>query len=199
MINYDLMNLMGGGAMGPTPQVTPGGGGGGGVDWNLLSMMAGGLGQAIASPYEDDPWAQAIAGIGGMGAKFGQSRKYAQAATKAGAERKANWDWLRSIMSGTPTPQGMEGVTSMKVGRAGEGKLPEVTLGLTPPRDIYDELFSGAGESVSPGVTEPIGPRGLSHYGETPESVGIGGAGGRSATHPFFKGLPEAGLQQPIW
>jgi len=192
------MNMMGDQAMGPAPEVTPGGGGGG-IDWNLLSMMAGGLGQDIAAPYIDDPWAQTVARIGGRGAQFGQSRKYAEAATKAGADRKANWDWLRSIMGGVPTPQGTEGVTSMKVGRAGEGKLPEITLGLTPPRDVYDELFGGAGESVSPGITEPISPRGLSYYGETPESVGIGGAGGRSATHPFFRNLPEAGSRRPIW
>jgi len=193
------MNTMGGGAIGPAPEVTPGGGGvGGGIDWNLLSMMAGNLGQAIASPYKDDPWAQAIAGIGGVGAQFGQSRKYAQAATKAGQERGANWEWLRSIMSGTPTPQGMEGVTSMKVGRAGEGKLPEITLSLTPSRDVYDELFGGAGEGVSSGVTEPIGPKGLSHYGETPESVGIGGPGGQSANVPFTQPRPTD-LLQPIW
>ena len=87
----------------------------------------------------------------------------------------------------------------MKVGRAAEGKLPEVTLGLTPGRDVYDELFGGAGEGVSPGLAEPIGPRGLSYYGETPESVGMGGAGGRSAIHPFFQSLPEVGSRQPIW
>jgi len=193
-INPELMAMMGGQAMGPAPQVTPGGGGGG-IDWNLISMMLGRGAQAF-SAEEPQSWQHQL---GGLGAGLGESRKYAEAATKAGAERKANWDWLRSIMGGTPTPQGMEGVTSMKVGRAGEGKLPEITLGLTPGRDIYDELFSGAGEGVSPGVTEPIGPRGMAYHGYSPEEVGLGGAGGRSATHPFFQNLPEAGSRQPIW
>jgi len=191
-VNYDLMNLMGGQTMGPAPQVTPGGGGG--PDWNLIAMMLGQGAQAF-SAADPTSWQHQL---GGLASGLGQSRKYAQAATKAGAERKANWDWLRSIMSGTPTPQGMEGVTSMKVGRAGEGKLPEITLGLTPPRDVFDELFSGAGESVSPGLTEPISPRGLSYYGETPESVGIGGPGGRSANVPFTQRRPTD-LLPPIW
>lgn len=181
--------------MGPAPEVTPGGGGGG-VDWNLISMMLGQGAQAF-SAEEPRSWQHQL---GAVGAGLGQSRKYAAAATKAGAERKANWDWLRDIMSGTPTPQGMEGVTSMKVGRAGEGKLPEVTLGLTPSRGVYDELFGGAEESVSPGLTEPVGPRGLSYYGETPESVGIGGAGSSDVMRPFSQSLAGAGLQQPtLW
>lgn len=192
-INPELMALMGGQAMGPAPEVTPGQYKP--FDWDLLAMMLGRGAQAF-SAEEPTSWQHQL---GGAAAGFGESRKFAKAATRARGARGMDWEWLRSIMGGTPTPQGMEGVTSMKVGRAGEGKLPEITLGLTPGRDVYDELFGGAGEGVSPGLTEPIGPRGLSHYGETPESIGIGGAGGRSAEHPFFRDLPEVDSRQPIW
>jgi len=183
-VNKELLNQLGGQAMGPTPQVTPGGG----IDWNLISMMLGRAGQAF-SAEEPQSWQHQL---GGLGAQLGESRKFAKAATKAREGRKTNWDWLRDALGGVPTPQGSEGFTSMKVGRAAEGKLPEITLGLTPSRDIYDELFGGAMESTSPGLTEPITPSVPINQlggGELLNRVG-GGAGRPSAMHPFLRDLP---------
>ena len=178
-INTELMNMMGGQAMEPAPQISPGGGAKP-FDWNLLAMMLGRGAQAFSA---EDPtsWQH---GVGGVAAGLGESRKYAEAATKAQGERKANWDWLKGILSGGVTPQGMEGVTSIKAGKAVEGKLPEITLGMTPSRDAYEDIF-GFGE---------VAPKGMEAAGGAPESLTPGGAGGRSAMAPFFRNLPEVGL-----
>ena len=172
-INPELMVLMGGEAMPPVPEVTPGGGGG--IDWNLLSMMMGKGAQAFAGA---DPTSWQY-GLGGVAAGLGESRKFAGAATKARREERGLTQQLIDIMKGGVSPQGIPGLTSMKVSPKGE-----MMLGLTPERGAYDDLFG----------MEPLTLSGMD-VGTTPG----GGAGGRSAEHPFFRDLPEAGSQKPIW
>jgi len=71
------------------------------------------------------------------------------------------------------SPQGIPGLTSMKISPKGE-----MMLGITPERGAYDDLFG----------MEPLTLSGMD-VGTTPG----GGAGRPSATHPFFRNLPGAG------
>lgn len=167
MTNQELLQMMGGQAMGPTPQVQAGQYKP--FDWNLLSMMLGRAGQAF-SAEEPQSWQHQL---GGMAAEFGESRKYAEAAAKARAGERNLTQQLIDIMRGGVSPQGIPGLTSMKVSPKGE-----MMLGITPERGAYDNLFG----------MEPLTLSGMD-VGTAPS----GGAGGRSATHPFFRKLPEAG------
>ena len=177
-INPELMALMGGGAMGPAPEVTPGGGGG--IDWNLLSMMMGRGAQAFAGE-EPQSWQY---GLGGVAAGLGESRKFAGAATKARREERGLTQQLIEMMKGGVSPQGIPGLTSMKISPKGE-----MMLGITPERGAYDDLFG----------MEPLTLSGMD-VGTTPGGGGApGGAGRPSAVHPFFRNLPEAGSQKPTW
>lgn len=100
------------------------------TDWDLLAIMMGGAGQALAAP---GTWQ---AGLGGLASGLGQSAKMAQAARQQRRERSAQWEWLRDILSGGATPQGIPGLTSFKVSPKGE-----MTLGVTPERDTWDNVF----------------------------------------------------------
>ena len=168
--NYDLMGQMGSQAMGPAPQISPGGGAKP-FDWNLLAMMLGRGAQAF-SAEEPASWQHQL---GGAAAGFGESRKYAEAATKAKAEERNLTQQLIDIMRGGVSPQGIPGLTSMKVSPKGE-----MVLGITPERGAYDDLFG----------MEPLTLSGMD-VGTTPS----GGAGGQSAMAPFFRNLPEVGLR----
>lgn len=107
-------------------------GGEGGPDWNLLSIMLGQGAQAF-SAEEPLSWQHQL---GKTAAGLGQSAKMAQAAKEQRAERKAQWDWLKDILGGGATPQGIPGLTSFKVSPKGE-----MTLGVTPERDTWDNIF----------------------------------------------------------
>ena len=197
-INPELMKLMGGEAMGPAPEVAPGGGGGG-LDWNLIAMMLGRGAQAF-SAEEPQSWQHQL---GGVAAGFGESRKFAGAATKARREERGLTQQLIEMMKGGVSPQGIPGLTSMKISPKGE-----MMLGITPERGAYDDLFgmepltlSGMDVGTTPGGGGPleVAPRGMEYFGGAPESLTPGGAGRPSAAHPFFRNLPEAGSRKPIW
>jgi len=184
-VNYDLMNLMGGQAMGPAPQVTPGGEG---VDWNLISMMLGQGAQAF-SAADPTSWQHQL---GGLASGLGQSRKYAQAATKAQAGRSALTQAMIDLMRGGPTPEKVPGLLGMKIGK------DKVTFDVTPDRDFWElgplaiggmEAAGGAPESLQTRepLTQPREP-----------SLGIGGPGGRSANIPFTQPRPTD-LLPPTW
>jgi len=191
------MAMMGGQAMGPIPQVTPGGGAG--LDWDLIAMMLGSGAQAFAP---EGTWQH---GMGGLASGLAQSRKFAGAATKARAGERGLTQQLIDLMKGGVSPQGIPGLTSMKISPKGE-----MMLGVTPERGAYDDLFgmepltlSGMDVGTTPGGGGAgpleVAPRGMEYWGGAPETLTPGGAGGRSATHPFFQGLPEVGSRQPIW
>lgn len=197
-INPELMAMMGGQAMGPAPQMTLGGGGGG-PDWDLIAMM---LGQGAQAFSAGDPTSWQY-GIGGMASRFAQSRKFAKAATTARREERGLTQQLIDIMRGGVSPQGIPGLTSMKISPKGE-----MMFGVTPERGAYDDMFgmeplalSGMDVGTAPGGEGPleVAPRGMEYHGGAPESLIPGGAGGRSAIHPFFQSLPEVGSQRPIW
>lgn len=172
-VNPELMAMMGGQAMGPAPQISPGGGAKP-FDWNLLAMMLGRGGQAFAA---QDPTSWQY-GVGGVAAGLGESRKYAEAATKARAGERGITQQLIEMMKGGVSPQGIPGLTSMKISPKGE-----MMLGITPERGAYDDIFG----------MEPLTLSGMD-VGTTPGGTGApGGAGGRSAEHPFFRNLPGAG------
>lgn len=162
------MAMMGSQAMGPAPEVTPGGGGGG-LDWDLISMMLGRAGQAF-SAADPTSWQHQL---GGAAAGFGESRKFAKAAEKARAGERNLTQQLINLMKGGVSPQGIPGLTSMKISPKGE-----MMLGVTPERGAYDDLFG----------MEPLTLSGMD-VGTTPG----GGAGRPSAEHPFFRNLPGAG------
>jgi hypothetical protein len=136
---------------------------GSGMDWNALMIALGQAGQAF-SAEEPQSWQHQL---GKASSGWGQSKKMAQAAQKQSAQRKLDWEWLRSIMTGeTPmTPQGMEGVSKMEMGKVGSTGMPEMKLSVTPSRDIMEDMFGlgplqmGGGASTT-APTAPTGTQG---------------------------------------
>lgn len=108
------------------------GGAEGGMDWPMLSILLGQGAQAFTAG-EPTSWQYQL---GGTAAGLGQSAKLAQIAKQQRAERREQWDWLKDILSGGATPQGIPGLTSFKVSPKGE-----MTLGVTPERETWDNVF----------------------------------------------------------
>jgi len=187
----DLTPFAGDVSLGPTPQVTAGNVNP--VDWNLIAMM---LGQGAQAFSASDPtsWQH---GVGGLASNLARSKKYSEAASKARTQQRSQTQALIDLLAPGATPAGTPGITGFKVGKAGEGKLPELTLSLTPELDAFDSLFGKdvssplstgrvASGAVTPttGAFEPEEPSPGLGYGGTPRA---GGAGGQSATHPFMR------------
>lgn len=158
-------------------------------DWDLLSIMLGQAGQAF-SAEEPQSWQHQL---GRTAAGLGQSRKFAQAATKARAGQRSQTQMLIDLLGEKPTPQGLPGLTKYEVGPKGE-----VKLSITPDREGFSDLFG----------VEPLtlGNASESMYQVNEPSLRLGsavtapgGAGGRSATHPFLAGLSEPSSQRRIW
>jgi len=172
-----------GGGGGASEFTTPGGG----TNWDLISMLLGQGAQAF-SAQDPTSWQHQV---GAMAGQYGQSKLYGKAATKARGEQNGQWEWLRNVLSGGVTPQGTTGTTFIKAGKAGEGKIPELTFGVTPSREVYEDIF-GLG---------PLNTGGAPQGGAEPRpepSPTQGGAGGQNVMAPFRRAL-QGESRQPIW